>query len=182
MNKKKLGDWMRLWIVGSLLWAPFALASDRILPRDSTIYIEKTDFDFHVYLKAAIIKKKLPLKVVRKKENADFHLRGTAQHARGKRFTAALEIWNRQDVLVWAAEAGGGSLYDRAVGGLDLRKAASNLANKLKKVIQTKKEADRGEERAPIFADATVLGASLPPCGLVLGWRERMGRTDWQET
>ena len=139
VNKKKLGGWMRLWIVGSLLWAPFALASDRILPRDSTIYIEKTNFDFHVYLKAAIIKKKLPLKIVRKKENADFHLLGTTQRARGKRFTAALEIWNRQDVLVWATEAGGGSLYDRAVGGLGLRKAASNLANKLKKVIQTKK-------------------------------------------
>ena len=107
------------------------LAEKRILPKNSAIHFPESRDTFHVYLKAEIIKKKLPLRVLATPEGADYILWGTAQReSRG--YVGALEIWDTKGVLIWAGEAGDSVLSRK--GGV--RQIAERLADKLEKIIR----------------------------------------------
>jgi hypothetical protein len=54
-----------------------AFAAERTIPEGSKVYIVPMD-GFETYLKAAIDKKKVPLKIVEQRETADYELSGTA--------------------------------------------------------------------------------------------------------
>ena len=105
--------------------------AEKKMPRDSKIYIEELPLGLGIYLKAEIIKKKVPILVVATPERADYLLRGTAIElgvvttSLSEKFTGAVEIFDREGTLIWAGEAGGGGL----------QKVAERIASKLTKFI-----------------------------------------------
>jgi hypothetical protein len=54
------------------------LAQDNKIPAGAKVYIEKMD-GFETYMAAALEKKKVPLLVVSKREEADFEIKGVAE-------------------------------------------------------------------------------------------------------
>ena len=130
------------------LSSAFTLADDRVFPKNCKLYIEELPLDLHVYLKAEIIKKKVPVKVMPSAETADYILKGTAQGSEKRqwhegwltaekdKFTAAVEIVDKEGVLVWASEAGDRSTWWGALKRSGPRKVADRIANNLKKAIR----------------------------------------------
>ena len=76
-----LQNTLPLLVVAAL--TPFAAAADRVVPRDAKVYSEEMPEDLHVYLKAEILKKKIPLTIVASKDTAEFVLQGVAQSRAG---------------------------------------------------------------------------------------------------
>ena len=120
----------------------YAQAEKKVL-RNSKIYIEELPLGLGIYLKAEIIKKKVPILVVATPERADYLLRGTAgttiklegsTTSLSERFTGAVEIFDGEGTLIWAAEAG-----DSSLGRGGLHRVAKRIASKLKKFIARSK-------------------------------------------
>ena len=63
-----------------------ALADDRIIPRGSKIYIDEIPENVGMYLKAEIVKKKIPIQIVTKQEDADYLLQGIAEGSEDRKW------------------------------------------------------------------------------------------------
>ena len=125
-------------------------ATGQPLPRDAAVYIEKMPEDLHVYLKAEIVKKKIPLRVVSRVADAEFIVRGSAGPVerrltwwelwlKGHKdlFSGAIEILRVSDgQLIWAGEAGDRSLVFGHWRRGGIRKVAGRLAKKLRKAVR----------------------------------------------
>ena len=128
-----------------------AFADDRIIPRGSKIYIDKIGEDLDIYLKAEIIKKKIAIKIVSDKEDADYILQGAADESEEARKwhegwltsekdhnTAAIQLIDREGDFLWASEAGDRSVWWGSLRRGGIRKVADRLANNLKDIVQKK--------------------------------------------
>ena len=128
-----------------------AFADDRIIPRGSTIYIDKIGEDLDIYLKAEIIKKKIAIKIVADKEDADYIIQGAADESEEARRwhegwltsekdhnTAAIQLIDREGDFLWASEAGDRSVWWGTLRRGGMRKVADRLANNIKDIVQKK--------------------------------------------
>ena len=98
-------------------------AGPRPIPKDAKIYIEKLPLELDMYLKAEIVKKKVPVKIVTHKEDADFVIQGFAEGNEDRKWhegwltaekdhvTAAIEMVDKEGNFVWASEAGDRSWF-----------------------------------------------------------------------
>jgi hypothetical protein len=130
-----------------LLVTSVALADDRIIPRGSKIYIGEIPEDVGMYLKAEIVKKKIPIQIVTKEEDADYLLQGIAEGDEDRKWhegwltgtrdhtTAAIQIVDKEGNFVWASEAGDRSAFFGALRRGGPRKVADRLANNLKDIV-----------------------------------------------
>ena len=141
---------MRIQKLG-LLMVVLAMGSSSLaaqLPRNGKIYIEELPLDLHIYLKAEIIKKKVPLTVVPSTDQADYILKGTAQGSEKRnwhegwltaekdKITGAVEIVDKQGVLVWAGEAGDRSIWWGSLKRGGVRQVANRIVKRLKKAVR----------------------------------------------
>ena len=93
-------------------------AGPRPIPKGAKIYIEKLPLELDMYLKAEIVKKKVTVKIVGHKEDADFVIQGYAEGDEDRKWhegwltsekddvTAAVEVVDKEGNFVWATEAG----------------------------------------------------------------------------
>jgi len=124
-----------------------ALADDRIIPRGSKIYIDEIPENVGMYLKAEIVKKKIPIQIVTKQEDADYILQGIAEGDEERKWhegwltgerdhtTAAIELLDKEGNFIWASEAGDRSMMWGLLKRGGPRKVADRLANNLKDIV-----------------------------------------------
>lgn len=141
------------------LSVPSALAEERILPRDSKIFIEDFPEDLDMYLKAEIVKKKVPLEIVTTREEAHYILRGTAEGDEDRKWhegwltaerdhvTAAVELVDQEGNFIWASEAGDRSWFFGPLKRGGSRKVAERLASNLKKIVSNSSRRPRLESK-----------------------------------
>jgi len=92
------------------------------------LFIEDMDRDLDSFIRAKIVKKKVPLVVVVDPEDADLIMTASA---------SGTMIFSRADkVVVWASEAGGRSLWWLGLKRDGPRKVAERLTSNLKKAIE----------------------------------------------
>ena len=136
-----------LLIVGLVLSC--AVAGDKPLKRNAKIYIEKMEGDLDGFLRAEIIKQKVPLEVLLAPESVDYILTGNLviQEKRSwhegwlsteKDHNVAniMIVDPKEKKMIWATEAGDRSLWWGALKRGGQRKTAERLINNLKKAIQ----------------------------------------------
>ena len=122
--------------------------SDKRIPRAASIYIEEMEHDLDGYIKAEMIKKKVPLQIVLKPEDADLVMIGSSTEEERRKWhegwltverdkTAGnVQIINRRtNEFLWASEAGDRSIWWGALKRGGHRKVADRLVSKLKKAI-----------------------------------------------
>ena len=141
---------IRLFLILTVFSAVVLAGGNRPIPYQAKIYIEPLPEDLHVYLKAEIIKKKIPVRIVGSKADAEFVLGGTAEGnekrswhegwltASKDKVIGAIQIINREEELIWADEAGDRSVWFGELKRGGPRKVAGRLAKKLKKAVQKK--------------------------------------------
>jgi hypothetical protein len=121
----------------------------RQLTRNSRLYIVPMEEDLDGYIRAEIIKKKVPLLVVMAEEDADFIMIGSATEEERRKWhegwlTAERDktsgtvsiIDARTGSLVWAGEAGDRSLWFSGLKRGGHRKVADRLVKQLKKAVK----------------------------------------------
>ena len=158
------------------------------IPKNAKICIDEMPNDLHVYIKAEIIKKRVPVRVVDSLEDAEYEMRGTEQFrdakwhegwltAEGEKTHAAIEVVDREGVLVWANEAGDRDLWWGNWTRKGHRKVADRLVKKFKKAVQkhdtTKSKIeewwpstkDRKTQR-PTAADSSAAAGETPTIDL----------------
>lgn len=142
-----------------LLAAVFSLLSVNLLaqgatiPAGSKVYISEMPEGLDGYIRAEIMKKKVPLTVVLTDETADFIMTGSAQARKGSwhegwlsaerdKSTGSVVIVKKSspNEVLWAEEAGDRSLMLGAFSRGGARKVASRLVDRLKKVVEVRKE------------------------------------------
>jgi hypothetical protein len=116
--------------------------------RGQKIFIEEMDHDLDGYIRAEMIKKKVPLQVVLKAEEADIIMVGTSTDEERRKWhegwlTVApdktsgnvMVVDAKREKLLWASEAGDRSVWWGALKRGGHRKIADRLVNNLKKAI-----------------------------------------------
>ncbi len=133
-----------------VLASSVALADDRIIPRGSKIYIGKIAEDMDMYLKAEIVKKKIPIKIVNNEEDADYIIQGIAEGDEERKWhegwltagrdhvIAAIQLTDKEGNFLWASEAGDRSQWWGGLRRGGPRKVADRLANNIKDIVQKK--------------------------------------------
>jgi len=92
------------------------------------LFIEDMDKDLDSFIRAQIVKKKIPLVVVVDPEEADLIMTASA---------SGTMIFNKTDkVMLWASEAGGRSLWWVGLKREGPRKVAERVINNLKKEME----------------------------------------------
>jgi hypothetical protein len=144
---------MRHWLVRLLvafLLVGVAFASEKVIPRNAKIYIEKMDEGLDGYIQAEFVKKSVPLQIVTKEEDADLVMTGNAANQKRSwhegwlspdrdHATGNVTIVERSTgKFLWASEAGDRSLWWGAMKRGGARKVADRIVNNLKGVIQSK--------------------------------------------
>lgn len=130
-----------------VLVSSVAFAADRIIPRGSKIYIDKIAEDIDMYLKAEIVKKKIPIKIVSDREIADYIIEGIAEGDEDRKWhegwltgsrdhtTAAIQLIDNEGTFLWASEAGDRSQWWGGLRRGGPRKVADRLANNIKDIV-----------------------------------------------
>lgn len=121
------------------------------IPRNAKLFIEDMDHDLDGYIKAEIVKKKVPLDVVLKREEAEFIMTGSATdeerrkwhegwltQERDKTAGNIMVIDTKAQRMIWASEGGDRSIWWGALKRGGHRKVADRLVNNLKKAIADK--------------------------------------------
>jgi hypothetical protein len=115
------------------------------------LLIDEMDGDLDGFLRAEIMKKKVPVNLVIDKEAADFIATGSASERKGSwhegllttekdKATGAVSIVSKTGQIVWAEEAGDRSLmWGSAFSRGGPRKVASRLADRLKDYMKNQK-------------------------------------------
>jgi hypothetical protein len=119
------------------------------IERGAKIFIEEMDHDLDGYIRAEIVKKKVPVEVVLKVEEADYILKGSATEQekrkwhegwltveRDKTEGNVFLVDRKTEKLVWASEAGDRSIWWGALKRGGHRKVADRLVNNLKKIVK----------------------------------------------
>jgi hypothetical protein len=122
---------------------------DKPFPSGAAFFIEDMDDDLDGYLRAEIIKEKVPMRLVLAAEQADFVITGASQseskrtwHEGWLTATRDHEVGNitaihrESNEIVWASEAGDRSLWWGAMKRGGIRKVADRLTNNLKDSIK----------------------------------------------
>ena len=119
-------------------------------PAGAAFFIEDMEEDLDGFLRAEIVKKQIPIKIVLSEDAADFIITGTAIADQEKKswhegwLSAAKDqnvgnisvIHRETDTFVWASEAGDRSLWWGSLTRGGVRKVADRLANNLKKAVK----------------------------------------------
>lgn len=141
---------IRLFAISvSFILASFAQQANRTIPAGAKLYIEEMEHDFDGYLRAEIVKKKIPLVIVLNREEADFIMTGSATEQEARKWhegwltverdktTGNVTILDaKTNEFLWAAEAGDRSLWWGAMARGGHRKVAERIVKNLRKVIQ----------------------------------------------
>lgn len=139
---------MLLFALASL--AP-AFAEDRILERNAKIYIEEMENDLDGFIRAEMVKKKVPLQVLLSPEGADYIMTGSLviQEKRSwhegwlsgekdHNIANVMVVDPKSNTMLWASEAGDRSLWWGAMKRGGPRKTAERLTTNLKKIVKKK--------------------------------------------
>jgi len=123
--------------------------SDKPLRRDAKIYIEDMENDLDGFIRAEMVKRKVPLNILLSPEGADYILTGTLviQEKRSwhEGWLSAEKDHNIANIMIvdpkdnrllWASEAGDRSWWWGALKRGGPRKTAERLVNNLKKAIK----------------------------------------------
>src|SRR4051794_5996410 len=118
-----------------------AFAGERkVLPAGSKVHIKEIGAGLESYLKAEILKKKLPITVVNDEAGADYIISGTGESKERKwhegfltrtkdNSTGAIELTKRDTKeVLWASEAGDRNMWVGAWSREGQRKVADRLA------------------------------------------------------
>jgi hypothetical protein len=137
------GALMLLLVVASVTLAE----TKAVIPSGACIYIEKMDNGLDGYVRAEMIGKKVPLKIVLRREQAHYVMTGAAQERKGSwhegwlspdkdHATGSVMVIDRfTNEMVWASEAGDRSLWWGALARGGPRKVASRLVDHLKEAL-----------------------------------------------
>ncbi|MBN2317931.1 MAG: hypothetical protein JXR49_02590 [Acidobacteria bacterium] len=131
----------------------FAYAGEKVLTRNAKIYIEEMENDLDGFIRAEMIKKKVPMEVLLSPEGADYILTGSLviQEKRSwhEGWLSAEKDHNIANIMVvdpndnkmiWASEAGDRSWWWGSLKRGGPRKTAERLVNNLKKAIKKEKK------------------------------------------
>jgi hypothetical protein len=135
-------------IVIVLMFSASLLAGDRPIPYGARLFIESMDNGLDGYIRAEISKKKLPVRLVMEKEQADLVVTGgsserdrkwhegwltsTKDHAEGN-----ISIVDpKAKTIVWSSEAGDRSMWKGNWSRGGQRKVAERLVNNMQDYIQ----------------------------------------------
>jgi hypothetical protein len=142
---------MKRYITALLIAASMSVAAEpKLIPAESKIYIADLGEGLGSYLKAELVKRKLPIKIVTEESDANFVITGIAEAKERKwhegfltrtkdNSTGAIEVHNRQSKeMIWASEAGDRNMWIGALARDGQRKVADRLANNLAKIIAKK--------------------------------------------
>jgi hypothetical protein len=124
-------------------------AQSATIPAGSKVYISEMPEGLDGYIRAEIMKKKVPLSVVLTDETADYIMTGSAQARKGSwhegwlsaekdKSTGSVVIVKKSNPneVLWAEEAGDRSLMWGSFARGGARKVASRLVDRLKKVVR----------------------------------------------
>ena len=127
----------------------FAGDQDKILTRNAKVYIEEMENDLDGFLRAEMVKRKVPLKIILSPEEADYVITGNLviQEKRSwhEGWLSAEKDHNIANIMVvdpktkemlWASEAGDRSWFWGALKRGGPRKTAERLAKNLKKIVK----------------------------------------------
>ena len=145
-----------LMILVSSSFLAYAQA-DRPIPKHSAIFIDEMGEDLDGFIRAEIVKKKLPLQIVLKREEADIIMTGSASGNEQRKWhegwltaardhaTGNVQIVDKQGKFLWATEAGDRSIWWGAMKRGGARQVANRIANNLRSAI-----ADKVVETSPV--------------------------------
>lgn len=131
-----------------LVFAAASLAADRIIPRNSKIFVDQMDNDLDGFVRAEITKEKLPVLLVLEKDAADYILIGSSADRKASWHEGWLSpkgdqssgnvslIDPKAKTILWSSEAGDRSLWKGNLSRGGQRKVAERLINNLKDVIK----------------------------------------------
>lgn len=150
--------------------------SKRILPGGASVYIERMDNGLDGYIRAEMLAKKVPLKIVLKREQANYVLAGSGQERKGSwhegwlspdkdHSTGSVMLIDRStNEMVWAGEAGDRSLWWGALARGGARKVASRLVDRLKEIAGSPREIS---PPPPLSPEERTLASQLGSGGAV---------------
>ena len=135
-------------ILLGLLCVPSLIAGEKPVPHGAKIFIEAMDGDLDGFIKAEIIKKNVPVKVVGSVDDAAFVLTGNAVVEEKRSWhegwltptkdhdTGNVQLVNKESKdLVWASEGGDRSLWWGSLKRGGVRKVADRIVNNLKDAV-----------------------------------------------
>ena len=119
----------------------------KVLPTGACVYVEKMSGDLDGYIRAEMVNKRVPVKLVLQREQAHFVLTGASQDRKGSwhegwlsadkdHATGSVMLVDRAtNEMVWAAEAGDRSLFWGSLARGGPRKVASRLVEQLRETV-----------------------------------------------
>jgi hypothetical protein len=120
-------------------------APERVLPAGAAIYVEQMSDGLDGYLRAEMVSKRVPLKIVLRRDQAHYVLTGAIQNHKREwhegwlsvekdHTTGSVMVIDRTTgEMIWAGEAGDRTFWGVSRDGA--RKVASRLAVKLNEII-----------------------------------------------
>src|SRR5215831_13030214 len=97
------------------------------------IFIEPMQGDFHPFIAAEIVRKKLPVVIVMERKNADYILAGSFTKGDDNKNQGNVQLINVKDkTLVWAGEAGDRLMFFGGMSRCAQSKVADRIINKMK--------------------------------------------------
>lgn len=130
---------------------PVTVAGDRPIPYGARIVIEEMEGDLDGFIRAEIVKKKVPIEVVLNSEDAGYIMSGSLviqeKRAWHEGWLSAEKDHNVANIMVidpkekrmiWASEAGDRSWWWGSLKRGGQRKTAERLVNNLKKAVARK--------------------------------------------
>jgi hypothetical protein len=133
----------------AFLILPLAFAGDKPLTRNAKIYIEEMENDLDGFIRAEMVKRKVPLQVLLAPEGADYIMTGNLviqeKRAWHEGWLSAEKDHNVANIMVvdpkekkmiWASEAGDRSWFWGSLKRGGQRKTAERLVNNLKNAIK----------------------------------------------
>jgi len=131
-----------------LLLVPAEGQQPRPIPKGAKIYVEKMEQDLDGYIRAEMVKKRVPLVIVTKPEEADIVMTGSSTPTdkakwhegwltpeRDKTTGNIMVVERQTGEFFWASEAGDRSWFWGALKRGGHRKVAERLVSNLKKAI-----------------------------------------------
>jgi len=170
---------LRSWALVLAMFLSVAVAhagEPKTVPSGAAIFIEPMENDLDGYIRAEMVKKKIPLKIVLKREQAHLVMSGESATRKGswhegwlsmekdKASGSAMVVDRATGEMLWAAEAGDRSLFWGSFSKGGPRKVASRIVGNLKKVIFTSPPLGdppplTDDERAQLSAETAPVAA-----------------------
>jgi len=129
------------------------LARDKVLPYEASIYIEDMEGDLDTYIRAQMLKKSVPLKIVMDSEKATYIMTGEATEKEKRRWHEGFLTPGRRDLtngtiqvldkvtgelIIAEAVGDGGSNWKFQVGKRGNARLAQKIVSRLKNSVQEK--------------------------------------------